>query len=133
MARPRGEPRSGEEGAPGADPFVSQAVELLDSIPGVGLRTAQTIGAAIGVERSRFPPRTFGELDWSMAGQARVGGQPAERAADQGEPSVRTTQWKRRGPPPAKGTFLRAKYQRLGKRMPKLKALGAIAHRRVSD
>ena len=29
----------------------------------------------------------------------------------------------------AKGTFLRAKYQRLVKRMPKQKALGAIAHR----
>jgi len=29
----------------------------------------------------------------------------------------------------AKGTFLQAKYQRLVKRMPKQKALGAIAHR----
>jgi transposase len=29
----------------------------------------------------------------------------------------------------AKGTFLQAKYHRLVKRMPKLKALGAIAHR----
>jgi hypothetical protein len=29
----------------------------------------------------------------------------------------------------AKGTFLQAKYQRLGKRMPKQKALGAVAHR----
>jgi transposase len=51
----RVETRSGEEVAPCADPFVPQAVDLFESIPGVGQRTAQTIVAEIGVEMSRFP------------------------------------------------------------------------------
>jgi len=37
------------------DPCVKEAVELLDSIPGVGERTAQTIIAEIGVDMGRFP------------------------------------------------------------------------------
>src|SRR5262245_26013468 len=51
----RGETRIDEEVTACADPFVPEAVELLESIPGVGVRTAQTIVAEIGVEMSRFP------------------------------------------------------------------------------
>jgi transposase len=54
-ARTRVEARIGEEVTACADPFVPQAVELLESMPGVGVRTAQTIVAEIGVDRSRFP------------------------------------------------------------------------------
>jgi hypothetical protein len=48
----RVETRIGEEVAACAEPFVPQAVELLESIPGVGKRTAQTIVAEIGVDMS---------------------------------------------------------------------------------
>ena len=51
----RVEARIGEEVAACADPFVPEAVELLESIPGVGVRTAQTIVAEIGVDMERFP------------------------------------------------------------------------------
>ncbi len=51
----RVETRIGEEVAACPDLFVQEAVELLDSIPGGGERTAQTIMAEIGVDRGRFP------------------------------------------------------------------------------
>ena len=51
----RVETRIGEEVAACPDPFVSEAVVLLESIPGVGIRTAQTIVAEIGVDMERFP------------------------------------------------------------------------------
>jgi transposase len=51
----RVELRIGEEVATCSDPFVPEAVALLDSIPGVGERTAQTISAEIGVDMGRFP------------------------------------------------------------------------------
>jgi hypothetical protein len=44
----RGETRRGEEGAACPDLFVPEAVELLERIPGVGERTAQTRSAEIG-------------------------------------------------------------------------------------
>ena len=37
------------------DPFVSEAVQLMDTIPGVGKTVAQIIAAEIGVEMSQFP------------------------------------------------------------------------------
>src|SRR5215210_4838873 len=49
----RGEARIGEEVTACADPFVPEAVELLESIAGVGERTAQTIVAEIGVDMER--------------------------------------------------------------------------------
>ena len=39
----------------GVDPFVSEAVELLETIPGVGERAAETIVSEIGVDTGRFP------------------------------------------------------------------------------
>ena len=51
----RVETRIGEEVRAGPDPFVPQAGELLDSIPGLGARAAQTIISEIGVKRDRFP------------------------------------------------------------------------------
>jgi transposase len=130
-AQARAETRISEEVATCADPFVPQAVELLESIPGIGQWTAQTIVAEIGVDMSRFPSAKY-LASWAgvcpgnheSAGK-RKGGQPPK-----GNKSVRTilveAAW---AATHAKGTFLQAKYQRLVKRMPKQKALGTIAHR----
>jgi transposase len=107
-----------------ADPFVPQAVELLESIPGVGHWTAPTLGAESGVERSRFPSAKHLASgagvcpgNHESAGK-RKGGQPPK-----GNKSVRAlwveAAW---AATPAKGTCLQAKDQRLGKRMPKQKA-----------
>lgn len=51
----RVERRIREEVQAGADPFVQEAVELLDGIPGVGEPVAHTILAESGVDRARFP------------------------------------------------------------------------------
>jgi transposase len=127
----RVEARIGEEVTACADAFVPKAVELLDRIPGVGVRTAQTLVAEIGVDMGRFPSAKH-LASWAGVGpgnhesaSTRKSGQPSK-----GNKSVRTilveAAW---AATRAKGTFLQAKYQRLVKRLPKQKALGAIAHR----
>ena len=130
-ARTRVEGRIGEEVAACPDPFVSEAVELLESIPGVGQRTAQTIVAEIGVDMSRFPSAKH-LASWAgvCPGNHESAGKRKSGHPTKGHKSVRTilteAAW---AATHAKGTFLQAKYQRLVKRMPKQKALGAIAHR----
>lgn len=127
----RVETRIGAEVATCADPFVPQAVELLESIPGVGQRTAQTIVAEIGVDMSRFPSAKH-LASWAgvCPGNHESAGKRKSGHPTKGNKSVRTilveAAW---AATHAKGTFLQAKYQRLVKRMPKQKALGAIAHR----
>ena len=51
----RVETRIGEEVESCKDSFVKEAVTLLDSIPGIGVRGAQTLLAEIGVDMRRFP------------------------------------------------------------------------------
>ncbi|MCA1617139.1 MAG: IS110 family transposase, partial [Acidobacteria bacterium] len=51
----RVEEKIGQEVEQAADPFVGEAVKLLDTIPGVGERVAETIVSEIGVEMERFP------------------------------------------------------------------------------
>jgi transposase len=130
-AQARVETRSGEEVVACAEPFVPEAVELLDSIPGVGKWTAQTIVAEIGVDMSRFPSATH-LASWAgvCPGNHESAGKRQRGQPTKGKKSVRTilgeAAW---AATHAKGTFLQAKYQRLVKRMPKQKALGAITHR----
>jgi len=130
-ARTRVETRIGEEVATYADPFVPEAMALLESIPGVGKRTAQTIVAEIGVDMSRFPSAKH-LASWAgvCPGNHESAGKRKSGQPTKGNQSVRTilveAAW---AATRAKGTFLQAKYQRLVKRMPKQKALGAVAHR----
>jgi transposase len=97
---------------------------VLDSIPGVGKRTAQTLVAAIGVEMSRVPAAKH-LASWAgvCPGNHESAGQRQRGQPTKGNHWVRTilgeAAW---AATPAKGTFLRAKYPRLGKRRPKLKA-----------
>src|SRR5262249_47936866 len=51
----RVETRIGEEVERCQDAFVKEAGTLLDSIPGIGVRGAQTLLAEIGVDMCRFP------------------------------------------------------------------------------
>lgn len=51
----RVETRTGEEVEHCADPFVKEAVVLLDSMPGVDEHLARTIVSEIGVDMVRFP------------------------------------------------------------------------------
>jgi len=130
-AQARVETRIGEEVVACAEPFVPEAVELLESIPGVGKWTAQTIVAEIGVDMSRFPSAKH-LASWAgvCPGNHESAGKRKRGQPTKGNKSVRTilveAAW---AATHAKGTFLQAKYQRLVKRMPKQKALGAITHR----
>lgn len=130
-AQARVETRINDEVATCVDPFVPEAVELLESIPGIGQRTAQTIVAEIGVDMSRFPSAKH-LASWAgmCPGNHESAGKRKSGQPTKGNTSVRPilteAAW---AATRAKGTFLQAKYHRLVKRMPKPKALGAIAHR----
>jgi transposase len=127
----RVEARIGEAVAACADPFVPAAVALLESIPGVGERTAQTIVAESGVAMGRFPSANH-VASWAgvCPGNHQSAGKRKSGPPTKGNKSLRTV-WVEAAwaATRAKGTCLQAKYQRLVKRMPKQKALGAIAHR----
>jgi transposase len=126
----RVETRIGEEVKAHPDPFVQEAVELLDSIPGVGERTAQTIIAEIGVDMSRFPSEKH-LASWAgvCPGNNESAGKRKSGQTTKGSKALRTAlveaAW---AATRTKGTYLRAKYHRLVKRMPKKKALVAVAH-----
>ena len=95
----RVEIRIGEEVERCPDPFVPEAVGLLDRMPGIGAHGAHTIVSEIGVEMARFPSAEH-LASWAglcpgnheSAGSARVGRRP--KAA-----SICAPPWsKRRGP-----------------------------------
>lgn len=119
-----------KEVAESADPFVPEAVKLLQTIPGIGLRVAEVIISEIGVDMKRFP--TDAHLaSWAgvcpgtneSAGKRRSGqttkGSPYLRAA------ITQAAW---AASHTKNTYLAAQYHRLIKRMGKNKALVAVAH-----
>ena len=113
-----------------ADPFVPEAVPLLDTIPGVGETVAQIIVAEIGVDRERFP------TDHHLASWAGVC--PGNNESAGKRKSGKTTKGSRYlraalvqaawAASHQKGTYLAAQYKRLGKRMGKKKALVAVGH-----
>ena len=73
-----------------ADPFVAEAVTLLDTIPGVGEQVAQTIMAESGVEMDRLP--TAGHLaSWAglCPGKDASAGKRRSGKTTKGSPSLR--------------------------------------------
>jgi transposase len=109
---------------------VEAAVERLDTIPGVGRRTAEILLAEIGLDMGRFP--TAGHLaSWAgmcpghdeSAGKRRSGhtrrGSPWLRQA-----LVEAAQAAGR----ARGTYLSTQYHRLAARRGKKKAVIAVGH-----
>ena len=126
----RVEARIGEEVKTCPDPFVKEAVALLDSMPGVGERVAQTIIAEIGVDMDRFPSAKH-LASWAgmCPGNNESAGKRRSGQTTKGSKYLRTAlveaAW---AATRAKGTYLQAQYQRLVKRMPKKKALVAVAH-----
>jgi transposase len=119
-----------KEVAESPDPFVAEAVKLLQTMPGIGLRVAEVITSEIGVDMTRFP--TDAHLaSWAgvcpgnneSAGKRRSGqttkGSPYLRAA------ITQAAW---AAAHTKDTYLAAQYHRLIKRMGQNKALVAVAH-----
>lgn len=118
------------EVAEGTDPFVSEAVRLLQTIPGVGLRVAEVIVSEIGVDMTRFP--TDAHLaSWAglCPGNNESAGKRRSTQTTKGSPYLRAalTQaaW---AVAHTKQTYLAAQYYRLARRMGRKKALVAVAH-----
>ncbi len=109
---------------------VTAAVARLDSIPGVGLRTAETLLAEFGADLRRFPSAAH-LASWAgmcpgndeSAGKHRSGrtrkGNPWLRSAliEAAQAAART-----------RGTYLAAQYHRLAARRGKKKAVVALGH-----
>lgn len=119
-----------EEVAASPDHFVAEAVQLLDTIPGVGERVAEIIVAEIGVDMSRFP--TAGHLaSWAgmCPGNNESAGKRKSGKTNQGSPYLRAAlvqaAW---AASHTKGTYLSAQFGRLVRRMGKKKALVAVGH-----
>jgi transposase len=126
----RVEGKIGEEVEQAPDPFMPEAVKLLDTIPGIGERVAETIVSEIGVEMSRFP--TDGHLaSWAgmCPGNNESAGKRKSGKTSKGNRYLRAAlvqaAW---AATHQKGTYLAAQYQRLVKRMGKKKALVAVGH-----
>jgi transposase len=108
------------------DPFVVEAVQLLDTIPGVGEQVAETIIAEIGVDMGRFP--SAGHLaSWAgmCPGNNESAGKRRSGKTRKGSPYLRTVlvqaAW---AASHTKGTYLAAQFRRLVRRMGKKVAVG---------
>jgi transposase len=113
-----------------ADPFVSEAVRLLQTIPGVGERVAEVIVSEIGVKMEQFA--TDAHLaSWAgmCPGNNESAGKRKSGATTKGSPYLRVAlvqaAW---AASHTKQTYLAAQYQRLVKRVGKKKALVAVGH-----
>jgi transposase len=110
-------------------PF-SDEVELLDTIPGVDRRTAETLIAEIGMDMRRFP--TSGHLaSWAgmCPGNDESAGKRRSGKTRKGSKWLRSALTEAaRAAARSKGTYLSARYARLrGRRGPK-KAAVAVGH-----
>lgn len=118
------------EVAKGHDPLVREAVELLQTIPGVGRLVAEVIVAEIGVEMSRFGsekhlsswagmcPSNNESAGKQKSGKTRKGSKSLRAALVQAAWAATHT----------KGTYLAAQYRRLVRRKGRKKALVAVGH-----
>jgi transposase len=112
------------------DPFVREALELLDSIPGIGEPVAQVIVSEIGVQMKQFAsdkhlaswagmcPGNNESAGKRKSGKTTKGSQYLRAALVQAAWAASRT----------KGSYLQAQYRRLVKRMSKNKALVAVGH-----
>jgi transposase len=112
------------------DPFLPQAVDLLQTIPGVGARVAETLVSEIGTDMTHFP--TAGHLaSWAgmcpgnhesagkqLSGHTRKGNVYVRGALTQAAWAATRT----------KRTYLAAQFRRLTTRLGKRRALVAVGH-----
>lgn len=128
VARVSAEIRSQIEG--NSDPFVQQAVDLLQTIPGVGERVAEVIISEIGVDMRRFPTaKHLSSWGGMCPGNNESAGKRKSGKTTKGSPYLRAalTQaaW---AASHTKQTYLSVQYKKLVRRRGKKKALVAVGH-----
>ena len=110
-------------------PFA-EALDRLDAVPGLGLRSIQDVVAEIGLDMRRFP------TDRHLASWARICPGSNESAGKQrGAPTGRGNKWlygalneAAKAAGRTRNTFLGAMYRRLSARIGSKKATVAVAH-----
>ena len=113
-----------------AHPFLKQAVELIQEIPGIGERVAQTIISEIGIEMDRFPsPAHLASWAGMCPGNHESAGRRQRGQTTKGSIYLRVAlvqaAW---AATHTKETYLAAQYQKLIKRLGRKKALVAVGH-----
>jgi transposase len=118
----------GDEAGPGQPPDPPGVLDRLDEIPGIGRNGAQIITAEIGLDTSRFP--TAGHLaSWAKLCPATVqsGTRNKPGKSGKGNRYLKGLLGEVAAAAAKTDTFLGQRHRRLTKRMPKPKALVAIA------
>jgi len=115
----------------GATPLKAQdAVELLDTIPGVDTHTAEVIVSELGVDMSRFPTAKHA-ASWAglSPGNHESAGKRYSGRTTKGNRALRSglnqAAW---AASRTKDTYLSAQYHRLASRRGKKRAIVAVAH-----
>lgn len=109
-------------------PF-EEALELLDTIPGIGMRTAEDIIAEIGTDISRWPTAAH-LVSWAglAPGDNESAGKRKSTRTRKGNKHIRSTLVESsRAIARSKGTYLNTKYSNIVSRRGKKKAAVAIA------
>lgn len=111
-------------------PFANE-VELLDTIPGVGVRAAQVILGEIGTDMSRFPtPEHLASWAGLCPGQNESAGKRKSGKTRKGSKALRTTLIEcAHAVAKTKGTYLGEYFRRTARRRGKKKAVVATAHK----
>ena len=108
----------------------AQALERLDTIPGVGQRVAETVVAEIGTDLTRFPSAAH-LVSWAglCPGNNESAGKRRSGKTRKGNPSLRRTLIEAaQAAGRTKETYLGAQYRRLAARRGSKKAAVAVAH-----
>ncbi len=109
---------------------LAETVERLDTIPGVGTRTAQELLAAIGSDMSRFPTHRH-LASWAKLcpGTKESAGKRASASIGKGNPSLRVALVEAaQAASRTKETYLATLYHRVAARRGRKRALVAVAH-----
>ena len=113
------------------DPFVAEAIRLLDEITGVGVEVAQVIVSEIGTDMSRFPSAKH-LASWAgvCPGNNESAGKRRSGKTTKGNVALKTalTQaaW---GASRKKGTYLAVRFARFKAHLGQKRAIVAIAHK----